>query len=101
MLKEFPKPDRYTLGNEIFSHLIALLVGITKAEYLSAQRKREHLASLSPTLDTLKILVRLASSLGILKEKHTIPIQGELQEIGKMLGGWMRALQQNNHPPLL
>ncbi len=90
--RKFPKPDRYTIGNEIFSYLIVLLVGITKAEYLDFQRKRALLNSLSPTLDTIKILVRLANSLDILPDKHSIPIQGELQEIGKMLGGWIRSI---------
>jgi len=76
--KGFPKLDRYTIGKQVFSLVMELLVGITKVEYLTPYQKRERLTMLSPSLDSIKILVRLAHSLDVLPEQQYINIQEEL-----------------------
>ena len=38
----------------------------------------------------LKVFIRLLSDLKILNEKRYIYCQGYIQEIGKMLGGWIK-----------
>ena len=45
---------------------------------------------MSMNVDLLKIILRLGFDLRILDQKKCISRQGELQEIGKMLGGWMK-----------
>jgi hypothetical protein len=39
----------------------------------------------------LKILLRLSKDNQCLREKDYLSLQDHLQEIGKMLGGWIRA----------
>ena len=98
--KKLPKPDRYTLGNQIFTLLLELLVRITKAEYLQPIQKRVSLVSLSPTLTTLTILIRLSKSIGILEMRHYIVIEEQLNDIGNNIGAWIHSLpeQQSPHP---
>ena len=98
--KGFPKLDRYTIGNQVFGLLMEFLVGITKVEYLTPYQKRERLIALSPSLDSVKILIRLAHSLEIVQEQHYIKFEEELNEIGRMLGGWIRSLSNNKHTPV-
>jgi len=43
-------------------------------------------------IDLLKILIRLAKEVKALDNKKYIQLQQELQEIGKMIGGWIRSL---------
>jgi len=43
--------------------------------------------------DTLKILIRLAKEVKALDNKKYIQLEQELQELGKMIGGWMRSIK--------
>lgn len=89
----FPKTKRYTLGQkldnltlEIFELLFAFPLSVNKAETL--QR-------ISVKVDLLKILLRLAKDNQSLTEKKYLELQSILQEIGKMLGGWIKFTKQN------
>ena len=63
-----------------------------KAEYLSGEKKKQALLEISPLFDTVKILIRLTHNLSIIPEHEYIKLEENLQEIGKMLGGWIRSL---------
>jgi hypothetical protein len=39
-------------------------------------------------------LIRLAYETNALQDKHYLSLQQQLQEIGKMLGGWIRYTKQ-------
>jgi len=90
-----PKMDRYTIGEKVFSLLIELLVGILQAQYLTQEQKIEKLKANSSELDNIKILVRLTRSLEIIDEKQYINLENKLQEIGRMLGGWIKWLNKS------
>ena len=53
--------------------------------------KLETLQTMSVKVDLLKVLLRLAKDTQALSEGRYLNLQEMLQEIGKMLGGWMRA----------
>lgn len=87
---DFPKKDRYTIGQRCENYLLDILEGIIVA----AQSKNNKLATLERTsakLDLLKVFIRLASDLEILSDKRYIVCQSYLQEIGRMLGGWIKS----------
>lgn len=42
--------------------------------------------------DTLKVFIRLLKDLNITDSKKYIELQKQIQEIGRMLGGWQRSL---------
>lgn len=67
-----------------------MLVDIQEAQYLSRYKKRDKLLAVSHNLHTIKVLVRLTHSLDIISEKDYITHQSKLQEMGKMLGGWIK-----------
>ncbi len=89
MISSFPKTKRYTLGQELDKNTlksIEIFLSIPKQE-----NKISGLENLSLKVDLLKVLLRLAKDNQCLKEKDYIDLQEILQEIGKMLGGWIRA----------
>lgn len=53
------------------------------------------LQKMSVKLDLLKILVRLSKDTQAISDKNYLKLQGYLQEIGKMLGGWIKSSKQN------
>ena len=90
-LATFPKKDRYTLGQKCELVLLDLLEGIILASSLSKEEKLPILKTASLKLDVLKVLFRLGKDLKIIESKKYLILEGFLQEIGKMLGGWIKA----------
>ena len=89
----FPKIKRYTLGQKLDN--LTLEIFELLFEIPSSQNKIGLLNQTSIKLDLIKILLRLAKDNQCLKDKNYLELQSTLQEIGKMLGGWIRATKQN------
>lgn len=89
----FPKTKRYTLGQKLDNltlEIFELLFSIP-----TANSKAATLQQISIKLDLLKILLRLSKDSLALRDKKYLELQTILQEIGKMLGGWIRSTKQN------
>jgi len=92
VLKTFPKGDKYNLGNEIKLNSINLLELFLEAESTPKEWKMPLLNKANVKLSMLKLFIRLANDLGIIDQKTMINIQEQLQEVGRMLGGWIKFL---------
>ncbi len=90
--KKFPKSDRYTIAHKVSDSLLELLTVIMRAQYLSREQARFQLIQVSPRLDEVKILIRLSARLRIIPEKTYLDLEEELDEVGRMLGGWIRSI---------
>jgi len=91
---DFPKKDRYTLGQRCENVLLEVLEGIIAAGQAPKEKKLIILERVSNCLDLLKIFIRLICDLGILSEKRYVICQNYLQEIGRMLGGWIKSVRE-------
>lgn len=89
----FPKKDKYTLGKKVDNLILDLIELTFLATYLSKEKKYDVLQKASLKIDLLKILIRLAKEVKALDNKKYIQLQQELQEIGKMIGGWIRSIK--------
>lgn len=90
-LIHFPKKDRYTLGQRGENALLDLLESIIQASQLSKAEKLPILQKASIKLDQMKVFVRLYKDLKILDNKKYLSLEARLQEIGKILGGWIKS----------
>lgn len=88
--------DRYSIGQKVFELLLEFLVAVHQAQYLPPALKRASLEAISPNFDTVKILIRLARKLEIIDEKKYLALTQELQQIGRMLGGWIKTLPKQD-----
>ena len=89
----FPKTKRYTLGQKLDNltlEIFELLFSIP-----TTSNRITVLQQISIKLDLLKVLLGLAKDSQALTNKSYLELQEMLQEIGKMLGGWIRATKQN------
>lgn len=66
-----------------------------KIPLLEKGQKLETLQALSSKLDLLKILLRLGQENKDLTTNSYLTLQSNLQEIGKMTGGWIRYLKNS------
>ena len=89
-LPSFPKKDRYTLGQKCELVLLELLEAIILASTLPKEEKLPVLQKASVKLDVIKVLFRLGKDIKILDTKKYVALEAPLQEIGRMLGGWIK-----------
>lgn len=92
-MSTFPKKDRYTLGQKCDKILLDIIEDIITASALTKYEKAPILKKVSIRVDVLKVLLRLAKELKVIDLKKYITLEEYLQEIGKMLGGWIKSLQ--------
>jgi len=85
-----PKSDRYTLWLECEKTVLSILKAIIDTTHQKGEKRTEILYSISNHVDLLKVLVRLAKENQSIDLAHYDEIQRLLQEIGKMIGGWIK-----------
>ena len=90
----FPKQQRFTLGQKLDSLTLEIFDLLLSTP--NSIEKNVILEKASVKLDLLKILLRLSKDTKALSNNSYLQLQATLQEIGKMLGGWIRATKQNS-----
>jgi hypothetical protein len=92
IINKFPKKQRFVLGQQIENELLEIIKDIILAN--NERNKTEILKRISVRLDTLRILVRLAKDLRFLNIKHYENAAVKMNEIGRLLSGWMKKFAQ-------
>jgi four helix bundle protein len=96
LVAHFPKKDRYSIGQKIENGMLGLIEDIVTASQLSKSEKVPTLQGASIKLDVLKVLIRCCKDLKIIDNKNYLLLESKLQEIGRMLGGWIKASTYNS-----
>jgi hypothetical protein len=92
-LPNFSKDSRYTIGVKIDSLFLETVELIIRAAYSDKAGKIISLNNASLKLDLLKFFLQIAWEIKSLDNKKYISLSEKLDEIGKMLGGWIKALK--------
>lgn len=91
---KFPKSQRYTLGNTVQTNLLAALEAVTTAATNKQKEvKLRYLQHAATKIDLLRLLIRLCKDCKCISNKQYLELESKLHEAGKMLGGWLKALQ--------
>ena len=85
---KFPKSQRYVIAqrlqNACLGFIEEITLGFTSTEKLSALNRA------SDYLEKLRILTRVTLDLNFWSFKSYERINGKINEVGKMLGGWIK-----------
>lgn len=92
LIPQMPKQDRHTLGEKIQNTCLEFIKSLIYASRTDKKNKFSHLEKAAMQLDLLKLLLRLAEDTKSIPTKRYLALSEKLQEIGKMLGGWIRSL---------
>ena len=93
LVLKFPKADKHTLGQDTSSHILALLEMLVSASKLPGGTQKSNLLfQASSKLELLKLLIRLCFEIKAISNKQYLALESNLQEIGKMLGGWIKSV---------
>lgn len=105
IVPHIPKGARYTIGARIENHFLDLLEFAYTAYFSSSARKSnyvyftekekkaEKISDCILCLDVLKFLISVAWEGKLVSNKQYEEISLKLDEIGKMLGGWRKSLE--------
>jgi hypothetical protein len=84
--------ERYTLWQKCENTTLALLEALIETSQHKGEDRIQALYSISNKLDLLKVLVRLAKETHTIDNKQYLTIQEIVQEIGRMIGGWIKSV---------
>ena len=88
-----PKQDRYSIFLKSENCLLEVIEGIIKASQLSKNEKMPILKEASSALGLFKFFIRLMSDVKTIDRKNYVIIEAHGDEIGRMLGGWIKSTQ--------
>lgn len=91
---DFPKSHRFTIGQRIDNFTLDALERCLEAIYAPAAGKRVPLMQLNLLLEKLRVFWRLAHQRQWLSQQQLFFVIRKVDEIGRMVGAWMKTLPQ-------
>lgn len=88
-----PKQDRYTICERCDTLILDVLQNILAASKLQKGEKLATLEIASTKLNFLRIFIRLMKETKAIDNKKYLALQEMIDEIGRMLGGWIRSVR--------
>jgi hypothetical protein len=83
-----PKLHRHSLGQKIDTLFVEIMEAISSASFLTKEDKLPWVRLATRKTDTLKVLLMVLWETKSLPDKKYITLSLQLDEVGKMLGGW-------------
>lgn len=96
IVPHIPKTHRSTIGARIENKFLNVLEIAYIAYFTEKEKKVEKISQAILTLDTLKFLLSIAWESKLLSTKQYSDLIEKLGEIGKMLGGWKKGLENHS-----
>jgi hypothetical protein len=91
-MDHLPKKARFTLGARIDTEFLSIIELVFTTGALSKDKKEPYLKKALANLDLLKLLLRVSWEVKALDNRQYLLVSTPLEEIGRMLGGWLRFL---------
>ncbi|MEN9604805.1 MAG: hypothetical protein RJB39_490, partial [Candidatus Parcubacteria bacterium] len=93
-----PKVHRHSLGQRIDTLFVESMEAISIASFLQREEKLPWVKIAIRKIDTLNVLLMVLWETKSLDDKKYIALSLQMEEIGKMLGGWQGQLTKQNSP---
>lgn len=91
----FPKHEKYSIGEKLETAILESIELITTGNSQPKNFKEPFLLKAGAKTEILKLLFRLAFDCGFINQKQYLKAEENLQEIGRMLGGWIKYVRSN------
>lgn len=88
-----PKSYKFTFGDRLQTMAADLLELSIEAYYAPRNEKRRLLLKINILLEKMRHFFRLGYELGLYNSKKYEHFAQQLNEIGKMIGGWLKSLK--------
>lgn len=91
--KSIPKMERHSLWLRVENTALDILQSLLQAGYVEPNQRAALLIKISAQVDMLRVFIRLSSDTKTISTKHYSQLQEETDEIGRMLGGWLKSIR--------
>ena len=88
-----PKQDRFTIFEKGESAILEVIECIMQASGESKKEKLPTLERASIKLNMLRVFIRLMKDVKTIDGKKYMNLESVVDEIGRMLGGWIRSIK--------
>lgn len=92
--KSVPKAERFTVWQSSKNACLEILYGLLRVGYRVPEARAEELANIAPQVDMLRVFLRLSADVKAIDQKKHLALQDALDEVGRMLGGWLKSARQ-------
>lgn len=89
--KVVPKQDRFTVFERCEHLILEVIENILQASSEQKQAKIPTLERCSLKLNMLRVFIRLMKDVKAIDAKKYVALEAIVDEIGRMLGGWIRS----------
>jgi hypothetical protein len=96
--QRLPKLHRHSLGQRVDALFVEVIEAVAAASFLSKAEKQPYVRLAIRKIDAIKILLMILWETKSLDNKNYIALSVQIEEIGKMLGGWNGQLSKQNSP---
>lgn len=90
------KTHRYSLGQKVDNLFTDTIEAVAQAGFLAKDEKSPYVKLAIRKVDTLKVFLLILWETKSLDNKKYVALSQPLDEIGKMLGGWLGQLNKQN-----
>ena len=98
-IRKFPKSEKHAMAASFKNSMFDTLKYILRANkiYGNSQKRLEMLNMIDAEVQLQKVLVRLAHKYKYISNKNYIEWARRLDEIGKILGGWIKSTRNGKN----
>lgn len=96
VINRIPRHHKTVLGRQVEELAVSMLLVVLSANRARGQKREELQFVISEDLDKLRILIRLTKDLRFMSIKQYSYSSEKVNEIGKILSGWMHATTDGN-----
>lgn len=90
--RNLPKCERFGIGQKVDNLFTDLLDNLQKASFSPIDLKISLLSQALATIDSLRFFIQLCWELKLIPANQFTLIGTDIEDIGKMVGGWRRGL---------
>lgn len=91
--EKFPKSARFTFANRINDMALDIVEHLIEARY--SKSKSQHLKQINLLIEKMRVLLRISFESKYLSHKGYEHSMVSLNEIGRMVGGWIKQQSAN------
>ncbi|MGI0134737.1 MAG: four helix bundle protein [Candidatus Micrarchaeaceae archaeon] len=96
--RDMARTERFGIGTRIDSLFLDLLDLLRKTTYANGEGKIGYLSEAIVKTDALRFFLQLAWEAKIVPNKQYIALAAEIEEVGRMIGGWKKGLLTKTPP---
>jgi hypothetical protein len=93
------RSERFGIGDRLDRLWLDLLDAVRKAAYATPIEKIPALNTALREIDAVRFFLQIAWESGLMAQSHFISLASDIEEIGRMVGGWKRGLIAKTSPP--